>query len=181
MLTGPLPEQVNHRKLAADKVRLDGSIPVAAFERLSGLLEHTRGDIEARLQFRKGTKQKSLVVGAASGTVALICQRCLSPVEVRVQANIKTLLVDGLEELLSLAQSDDGMVCAEDEVVLVDLLEDELILSLPMAPRHEPGPECEASVASQGEFREDQDVPVDTYQPFADLAALTQTQNKQRK
>jgi uncharacterized protein len=177
MLTGSLPEQVDHRKLAAEKVRLEGSIPVAAFERLCGLLEDSRGEVDVRLQFRKGKKQKTFVAGTASGTVTLVCQNCLEPVVVTIKANFSTLLLDTLDELQALPQSEDGLVCPQANVELVDLVEDELMVSLPMVPRHDAGV-CNGTLM---EARADEAVQVDTYKPFAGLAALAQTQNKQRK
>ena len=165
MLTGSLPEQVDHRKLAAEKVRLEGSIPVAAFERLCGLLEDTRGEVEVRLQFRKGKKHRVFVAGTCSGEVTLLCQACLEPVSVKVEAPVSTLLVESVGALMALPQEEDGLVSEGKYVALADLVEDDLILSLPMVPRHDEG-QC-GLVKPTGEPPRDE-----TYRPFAGLAGL---------
>lgn len=179
MLTGSLPEQVDHRKLAAEKARLEGSLPITSFERLCGLLDDTRGEVDVRLQFRKGKRHRTLVVGTASGAVTLICQSCLEPVVVTIQASISTQLLETLEELQALPLREDGLVCPQADVTLVDLLEDELMVSLPMVPRHEAGI-CGQSMAGERQVRDDETMQTDTYRPFAGLASLAQTQNKQR-
>lgn len=166
MLTGPLPKLVDHRKLADAKAELDGVIPVAGFSRLVDLLAHDCGNICVRLKFRKGKKHRTLVIGECSGEVEIICQTCLEAMTLPVGAKIRTLLVDSLEELISLGQSDDGLVCETDRVSLTDLLEDELIVSLPMVPRHEQG---QCTLPEPADER-----PNDAYKPFAGLAKLTE-------
>ncbi len=72
------------------------------------------------------------------GTVPLVCQRCLGRIDWPVAQFTEVLLAgDGKE----LARLDDA---SEGEVILADrplepamLVEDELVLTLPFAPRHE--------------------------------------------
>ena len=165
MLTGPLPKLVDYRKLADAKAELDGDIPVADFKRLVGLLASDSGVVHVRLKFRKGKKQKTLVMGQCSGEFELSCQACLEPMNWAFESKIRLFLVPSLDEVLALEQDEDGQVCETDRVELVELLEDELITGLPMVPRHEPE-DCAAPepVAESGN---------ETYRPFAGLAELT--------
>jgi DUF177 domain-containing protein len=136
MLTGPLPEQVNHRKLVDDRAVLQGTIPLRRFSRLADMLENDAGSVRIRLEFRKQRKQRSLVAGKASLMATLICQACLEPVEISLEIGIRVILVSTQAELLDLKQSEDGLVVEDRLVGLVDLFEDELIVNLPMVPRH---------------------------------------------
>jgi uncharacterized protein len=166
MLTGPLPERVNHRKFAEEKTELDGTIPLSAFTRLVELLADDAGEVGLRLRFRKGRKQRSLVIGDCRASVQMICQNCLEPVQVEVEAKIRTLLLDSLDELVALRQSEDGTLCDAETVSLVDILEDDLIVSLPMVARHAPG-ECVPLEYPQAAGEQ---AGAETFRPFAGLA-----------
>ena len=77
-----------------------------------------------------------------------------------------------------LHEDDDGLVCEDELILLVDLLEDELILALPMVGKHPEG-ECKpaADVAAEPntavEPADRKGASKDTYRPFAGLAGLT--------
>ena len=178
MLTGPLPQQVDHRRLAAEKSELHGSLPLASFSRLGEMIAGVDGDVEVQLKFRPGKKHRTLVLGRFSTTVVMECQNCLEPVTVKVASSLRSLVVAQVEDLLAMEQDEDGIVCNSTELSLVDLLEDELILNLPMVPRHDVG-ECtgEAALISGEEPAPEQTPEAqegDTYRPFAGLAELTE-------
>ena len=94
------------------------------------------------------------------------------------------MIVNSEAELEALDEEDDGLICSEDQLLLADLLEDDLILSLPMVSRHAKG-ECPADgvsmlLASRAAMDLDQDQrqaenpTKETYRPFAGLADLTE-------
>ena len=175
MFKGPLPIRINHRRLVSDNARLEGTIPLERFERLIGLLNNSTGDVRARLEFKRGYKRRGLVTGNLEASVSMICQNCIQPATVAVRAEIRLLVVNSEAALEALAEADDGIICLEDQVLLVDLLEDELILSMPMVGRHAEG---ECAVKDVAESRPIPVVPVsptkETYRPFAGLADLTE-------
>ena len=148
-----------------------GFLPVSAFERLSQLLCDHSGDIAVKLSFRPGRKKNALVVGHCDGTVLMTCQNCLEPVAIEISAAVRNLLVATVEQLVALDPTEDGIVCSEDKIRLVDLIEDDLLV-----PRHKDGDCVEAEGAkpklspapknTEGSLTE-------TYKPFKDLADLT--------
>jgi uncharacterized protein len=77
----------------------------------------------------------------ASTTLPLICQRCLTPVETPLEVDQWYRFV-GTEEI-AMAEDDD---CEEDLLVmepqfdLLAVLEDELLMALPVVPMHEQCP-----------------------------------------
>ena len=86
----------------------------------------------------------------AGTTMSLICQRCLAPVDVPVQVDRWFRFV-GDEE--TAAQEDDQ---SEEDVLalarsfdLVELVEDELLMELPLVPRHETCPPVQLEVADE--------------------------------
>lgn len=171
MLTGPLPEQVDHRRLVSDQAILQGTIPIHRFSRLVRLVESDNGNAQIRLEFRKRKKQQTLVVGKASLEASLICQACLESLTIPLEIAVQLILVSSESELLALKQDEDGLLVDSKLVTLVDLVEDELIVSLPMVPRHSFGT-CELFSQKPG-----QDDMKETHQPFAALSKMQEDSN----
>lgn len=103
----------------------------------------------------------------ASAALPMICQRCMSPttLDVTTQRWFRFVADEATAEM-----EDDE--CEEDVLVLpprLDLLalvEDELLMSLPLVPMHD---ECPVPVVTQVADRDFVDVPVERTHPFADL------------
>ena len=142
MLTRSLPQRVDHRKLVKDRAILQGTIPLNRFTRLTQSLQGDAGDLHASLEFRTGRKRRTLVVGKANVEVRLICQSCLDSLVHLLDIEIRLNLVNSHPELLELELNEDGLVVESSLVELVDFYEDELIVNLPMVPRHVKG-ECQ--------------------------------------
>jgi uncharacterized protein len=188
MLKPTLPVQINHRRFVSDNAKLEGIIPLQRFERFIALVEDEAGEVEAQLEFKKARKHRSLVVGQLRTKVSVICQNCMAPTQFELDAELRVLVVNSEEALAQLHEDDDGLVCEDELISLVDLLEDELILALPMVGKHEEG-ECQSAAGDavkalsavkpfSGEEREEREesqkgASKDTYRPFAGLAGLT--------
>ena len=85
-----------------------------------------------------GHAQLTLHVG---GVIALLCQRCLSPVDIDVTSRSSLVLArseeeaDGIEALLA----DDAVdvVVITKKIDVADLIEDEILLAIPQSVKHE--------------------------------------------
>jgi uncharacterized protein len=178
MLKVTLPVQVNHRRFVSDNAKLEGIIPLQRFGRFFALVEDEAGEVEAQLEFRKERKHRSLVIGKLRTQVSMICQNCMLPAPIQLETTLRVVVVNSEDALAALHEDDDGLVCEDELVLLVDLIEDELILALPMVGKHLEG-ECQSAaddavksleisepVSSEGASK-------DTYRPFAGLAGLT--------
>ena len=103
----------------------------------------------------------------ASARVALECQRCLCPVEEFLEVKRSFLFVHGEDAAAQLdADSEDDVLALTRTLDLQELVEDELLLALPLVPRHVVCPEplpLHESLESPADERPN---------PFAALAAL---------
>jgi DUF177 domain-containing protein len=97
----------------------------------------------------------------ATGTLELACQRCLGTVVVPVAVNTELELAAS-QEALDGAEDDIDRVLATHAMAVAELVEDEVILALPMVPKHA---QCPAHA-------EDSDSGGERVSPFAALAAL---------
>ncbi|HLO95563.1 MAG TPA: DUF177 domain-containing protein [Burkholderiaceae bacterium] len=105
----------------------------------------------------------------AEATVSLVCQRCLQAYAqpLSVQRSLRFVRDEDLAAQLD-ADSDDDVLAMSRSLDLRELIEDELLLELPLVPRHE---ECPEPLVHA-----DEDLPEpaedDKPNPFAALAAL---------
>ena len=153
---------------------LRGQLPLSGLLRLAEMA-HPQATLaneepaawEARGEWRKvasGPAQIWLHVNARA-RLQLVCQRCLEPVAWAVDAHRSFRFVEGEAAAAELdAQCEDDVLALTRELDLRDLVEDELLLCLPLVPKHEqcPQPLPEASADAEPERAN----------PFAALAAL---------
>ena len=137
MLTGPLPDTVNFIEYLENGSILKGSIPLTQFARLCELVESDGGNVEVSLAFKQGEMQRVTAVGTAMTELKLACQSCLEVMSLPIAIHVDVTLVDDESELAALPPENDGMVVDPPMVSLTDIIEDDLILVLPMVPRHE--------------------------------------------
>jgi len=95
----------------------------------------------------------------ATGMVELVCQRCLEAVVVPVTVRSELELAES-QEAIDVTDDDVDRVLAGRSMAVAALVEDEVILALPMVPKHA---QCPARADDSNRARES---------PFAALAAL---------
>jgi len=177
MLTGPIPERVDHRKLANQGGLIEGSLPIQCFHRFGEMLDVREGEVYLRLEFSKGDFGSTRVIGSAATEVCLICQNCMQQFRRQVTCELALQVVSDESKLERLSEDDDAIVAPDKVISLAELVEDELILAMPMISRHEEG-QCPDTDYEQEEIvlpevQEEQT----TYRPFADLAKTIEKQN----
>ncbi len=124
-----------------------------------------------RLALPGAGKWPSLRVEADTA-VMLQCQRCLQPMRWPLQARRRIFFVDGEDAAAALdADSEDDVLALTPALDLQALVEDELLLALPVVPRHEVCPEPLPRA-----FIEDDGPAAPKDSPFAVLAALKRGQ-----
>lgn len=70
------------------------------------------------------------------GTVTLLCQRCLDPIQVPIAVDAELQLAESAREI-SEADDEIDRVLASRNMDVAWLVEDEVILALPIAARHD--------------------------------------------
>ena len=176
MPSAPFPERPDSSKLFAREAVIDAVLPLSRLERLARSLYNDEGQVAVHLVFGHDAQHRRTLSGELSTRLTLECQRCLQPVQMTIDGSLELLIVDDEETRAELEQSSqflgDIIVDEKDELDVLMLLEDELLLSLPMVPMHAEQ-DCNAILKQLNEEAAAvQDVQVN---PFAALAALQQT------
>ncbi len=144
--------------LAARKRVFEGRLPVSVFPRFAELLAAVEGDIDARLAFAADGVGRVRVEGRVEGAVVLVCQRCLGRYRQAVESRVGLLLVSDEALIPHLPGAFEHEVIG-DRIRPLDLLEDELMMSLPLVPVHPDPADCEETArrllaAAQDELME---------------------------
>ena len=173
----PDPRRLDVGAFAAARSELAGEWPA---ERLARLSEATLapGDGMARPPVAwRARGERAMLVGAgvhpalavaADTEVTVECQRCLQPMRLPIHAERRVFFVEGEEAAAALdAESEDDVLALTPSLDLPELIEDELLLALPLVPRHARCPEPLPRA-----FVEDDPASDRADNPFAVLAAL---------
>ena len=115
---------------------LDGELELNGLPRLAGLLHSTAGSVRASLLFRQRG------VGAVTATleldtkVELLCQRCLEPFEQPIKERIELMLVEPGASSASIPEGYEPIELDNGRLLPARVIEDELIVSVPLVPKH---------------------------------------------
>ena len=129
-------------RLARERGTVAGSVDPHQLPRVADLLSDGPASIEWRIEGIADPSGRPALRLALQGAVTLVCQRCLAEVEWPIDQRTEVLLARDEGELAALdADSSLEVVLAQGPVDPLMLVEDELVLALPFAPRH-PAGEC---------------------------------------
>ncbi len=135
-LLGELLETVNFARQVELERTIEGIYPISKLARLSEILSSSEGFITVTLKFGHCVGFACLQ-GKVSATLMVECQRCLKPIETEVAGSFKFALVNSEDEFELLPEELEPYLVEGEEQSVITLVEDELLLSLPMVTVHE--------------------------------------------
>jgi uncharacterized protein len=115
---------------------LEGRIALGQLQRLRDLLDSSDGDATVRVSLRHSHDDMLLLHLQYAARLELICQRCLGPLTHVVDETIDFAVAETEESLTVLPQGMDLIALDGDRLQPATLIEDELIMSLPLVPKH---------------------------------------------
>lgn len=134
-----IPEHIDPFRYAEQHINLTGTVNLHEMQRLSNMLPP--GDqalAKVTLQFGVDEQKVTYIKGHLETTIILQCQRCLDPFNYEIITNFILGIVHDLEEANTLPEQYEPALTKEGGLALRELIEDEIILNLPIIPRHEP-------------------------------------------
>ena len=168
--TRPMPEDgsklCNVAVLADDERQVELVVPLANFARLAPLLVSNDGMATGRIAFSRA--QGRIIADVTLEALPEVrCQRCLGSMSLPISSQSRVALVASESEVDAVPPELEVALAPEGRMRLADLVEEELLLALPGAPRHAEG-HCPEESASSG--RDVTDEPA--RRPFADLGRM---------
>jgi uncharacterized protein len=155
-------------RIAEKPIVIEGTVDLEDFPRLEESLANDQIDLKYKVIARLDKQRRKVVSCIIEGFVFLTCQSTLEEFRHGISIDDRLVLVDDESQLPPIEEESD----AEDYVVsdgpldVLDLVEDAVLLALPMVPR-KPG-------LDEGRGAEEAKEPKES--PFAKLASLKKTQ-----
>ncbi|MDD0815572.1 DUF177 domain-containing protein [Curvibacter sp. HBC28] len=170
-------ERLDLKALAQAGDELAGQAPISQFARLveesapgSPLSHEVRWTALGEARPVTGGDDQVWLHLQAETTLTQVCQRCLGPVDTGLWVDRSFRFVK--DESVAEAEDDESeedVLALSREFNLLELIEDELLMELPVVPRHE---ECPEEVPMAVEDEDYQAAEAEKPNPFAALAKL---------
>ncbi len=170
MISVVLPKNINPVQLAKHNEEIQGQLPLQQCERLMPLLRESGGSVDFSLHFMHDAAMRTIVRMSVSAECILECGRCLQPMPYPIEHSVELAVVADNDAVAELPGSYEPLLVTESGVDLGSLIEDELLLNLPVMPSHSEG-QCSVSLPSQWLSSE----PDEQSNPFAVLKKLSDT------
>jgi len=151
--------------------QISGEVQVAVMSRLLDVLEDPQGTLQYTVRGGMDKQGNPLLDVSITGSCRLRCQRCLGAMEHAIRLDTRLLLRDqaslnALDSDVAGAEEEEfDSILADAHLDVLNLLEEEILLGMPIAPKHAFGA-CQA--AGGGSMHKE------GKNPFAVLAKLKQ-------
>lgn len=132
--------EIDSLRFAETAARMSGEYSLQELSRLHDVLANRDGSLQWWLEGGREAGRPVLRVGV-EGRLTLVCQRCLGPCVIPLRIEAVLPVARDEAELARWESEDpllDGLV-AQPHLNVRDLVEDEVLLSLPAIPRHPAG------------------------------------------
>ncbi len=175
MSANTFPAQIEPFKWAEQGFTWSGTLPLSRFVRISreavGSIDDQLINIDCKLSM-DAYHRIVWLDGHVETKVPMECQRCLNPVEISLVSDFHLALVDDESLIERLDEDADFIVLGESEstvkgdfdtpasIDLLSLIEDELLLLMPLSPKHD-ACEHKHQPTVQDEAEEKRDNPFD--------------------
>jgi len=142
----PLEDTLDVGQCASQRTALVRGFAVGSFERLRDSVSRPEGQATVSLRFHVAGSFPA-AEGSVSGSVWLVCQRCLAEFETRLESPLRIAFVDNDADAATVPEDYEAVMVDAGRLTLADFVEDELLLALPLVPMH-------ATLAACGAKRE---------------------------
>lgn len=147
----------------------NGTVPLSRFSRLVSEFGNQEAQVDVELQFFRDGNRRIWMKGSANVKGAMLCKQCLNHVDTTLEAEIDACLMTPEEITKDVSVNFDVVEYEDSPVSIVDLVEDDLIMSIPWRA-------CLDESNCAGGFSSDQlhdeAIEIETTKPFADLRDL---------
>ena len=166
-MSATLPPQLDVWRMVTNQRRFEGTVALAQMSRLSSILADTDGECRYVLEFYRDPLKIDVLHMQLSAFLPLVCQRSLERFLHKVEIDQRFgLISDESQEASMLEGMEAVLIEGNGEVSPFQLIEDELLLAVPLVPINPNAAELDPKWAHEEVIEEP------TPNPFAALVAL---------
>jgi uncharacterized protein len=169
-MTSPRSERLEVGVLQALQSNVQRAFALADFERVADQLVRPDGQVRIDLQVTEAGEFPALK-GRLQANPWLVCQRCLEPFEAAVHAEVQVALVATEADADRVPGDYEPVQTQDGWFDLFEMVEDEVLLALPLVPMHESAAGC-AKARTEETQDEAPTASEPVHRPFGDLRAL---------
>ena len=159
-----IPEQIKLFNFAKRELSFTQTYQLGEFPRLANVLSNQSDKVAVKLSFYLEEGKIPCVSGSIELQAELICQRCLEGFKLELRPEFKLAFVTNEQQGQELEADYEISLLEEDELSTIELITDEILLSIPMIPMHE-----HACL----EYQDDEELDIEKPEnPFAVLKTL---------
>jgi uncharacterized protein len=165
-MSAVLPLQMDVWRMVANQRRFEGSVPLARMPRLVELLADVEGECNYVVEFYRDPLKIDVMHMQLSAPLPLICQRSLERFVYSVGIDQRLGLIREESQEASLPEGMEAVLIeGNGEVLPFQLIEDELLLAVPLVP-------VSPNASELDSIWTDETVKEDKPHPFATLKSL---------
>lgn len=173
-MSPPWSKPLDIDRLADGQADIDFAVPLAELPRLRSQLASVDGMVSGRVHF---TRESGFAVAelTLSGVATLVCQRCLGTMTEGVDSSVRVALIGAEADARGVPEHLEPVLAPGGRTTVGELVEEELLLALPIVPLHAQASDCAAPVSdsAEGGATELSHSPEQaTQRPFAQLDKL---------
>jgi uncharacterized protein len=140
-----LPDQFEPMGLAEAGRDFRGVVSIEALPRLADYLAESTGQLAVELSFKVDERLVRALTGKLEGQLDLICQRCLDKMAFPLNLQFQLGIVNSEAEADELPDDYEILLVDGDPIALSQIIEDEIILALPIISKHDDAALCNGS------------------------------------
>ena len=167
-MSPPWSKPLDVDRLSKAEADIAFAVPLAELPRLRAQLANVEGEVRGTVHFRRraGIAVAELTL---NGTAHLVCQRCLETMKLGVEATVEVGLVATEADVSRVPEELEPVLAPDGHISVGELVEEELLLTLPIVPLHADTDPCVASASAPLAKNEHEE---ETQRPFEQLAEL---------
>lgn len=131
-----IPEYLDLIQKADLGCEIEGDWPLQKLDRLADLLLDPQGYVSSRLSLGREGRLR-YVTGDVCAEVQVTCQRCMQAMPLTLKADISLGLVSDEAQGDQLPDGYEPLLVIDGKTRLPDVIEDELLLAMPLVPMHD--------------------------------------------
>lgn len=136
LMSNGFPDSVDAWRMVNAARSFEGSLAVADLPRLCASLAAVRGRLSCQLAFGRDEMTVAFLHLQVQGLLPLTCQRTLEVFDWQLKVDTRLGLITREEDEAGLPAGYEPLLLpADGELKLADVIEDEVILALPVVPR----------------------------------------------
>jgi uncharacterized protein len=131
-----IPEFLDFVQKADHGVTIKGVWPLNRMPRFAAMLQNDDGQVQVDVQFGRHGKLRTLS-GELSADLVVTCQRCLQAMQYPLQTQLNLALIKNDAQADTLPDEFEPLLLEAEAINLPEVIEDELLLALPLVLIHE--------------------------------------------